>query len=443
MGHSLQFIPSLLGDPTFKIGATYLLLGEIIPGLFNAPAAGAAAGDQSGLTGLLTELRSNLPALLGATPPPAANTATLITVPSVMGYPLQAAVEELRSVGLSSSFIRGNEAPTERQTNQVYYQEPEQGTQVAAGSSVQVMFYSRPQRETVKVPNLKGLTQQEAEAKLSELKFAAKPTAGKQRPPRTAKRREVYSQSPEADTEAYVGDTVSFEYYAGIPVGRYVGLTKDEAIEAIQKDELTPVVEEGDAMSANPAERHKVYMQSPQPDEYVWFDDPVEAWYYKFSEGFQEGDGKFVERAFATAKVSDGSEAVFQGAMSGERTAIMFQSGENRGEQTTKSLGWSIKRYTDGGPPRAVIAKASKDGFFLAQGSTALTIKHRLISGDHLMGTLVTAKATSHLNLEIYRGRFLITVVHMEPQAGLDLLTESKRIIEKSKQLIDRRFPEE
>ena len=66
---------------------------------------------------------------------------------------MQAAVEELRNVGLSTKFIRGDEAKTERQTNQVYYQDPEEGKKVPAGSTVIVMFHSRPLRETVKVPN--------------------------------------------------------------------------------------------------------------------------------------------------------------------------------------------------------------------------------------------------------------------------------------------------
>ena len=55
-----------------------------------------------------------------------------------------------------------------------------------------------------------------------------------------------------------------------------------------------PVVEQGDAMSENPAERTNIYRQEPQPGEYAWWDDPVEAWYYKFLEGFEDGDGKLV-----------------------------------------------------------------------------------------------------------------------------------------------------
>ena len=122
------------------------------------------------------------------------------------------------------------------------------------------------------------------------------------------------------------------------------------------------------------------------------------------------------------------------------------------GVQTRQGISWSIKRYTGGAEPRASIATLVKDSFFtvprtVGVNSSAIP-KDRSTGREHAIGTLETIspngdQQTSHMNLLIYRGQFLITFAHNEPKVGVDMLTESTRIIKKSKELIDLRFPED
>lgn len=369
------------------------------------------------------------------------------TVPSVIGYPLPAAMELLQGQLLTAQLIKGKEAPDEKRESQVYFQDPEAGSVVALQAEVQVMYYGPAKKEPVIVPNLVGLPKAEAEAKLAELKLTPKPTAGEARPPRTAKRQQVFKQSPAAKTEIFAGQAVHFEYYAGIPVGRYVGLTKDEAIKKIKADELTPKIGEGDQMSENPAERLNIYIQTPQPGEYVWFDEPVEAFYYKISRGFQDGDGKLVDGRFAEAAVTDGQLPGTNIPSAGERTFISYNSPRNvGGKETQTTLGWQIRKYTDAAGAKQMydmmtkpLASAQSVAPYLRVqkniGATTATVSMDLKTDRN--------QASTQMNFQIYRDVFFISYGRIEPVSGRDFSKEAATIMTNSVKLIDMRFPPE
>ena len=387
----------------------------------------------------------------------AARQAELIEVPQVVGSDFNSAGNRLIAAGLMPQGADVAKKPDTVKPNVVFGQEPEAGKRVPWDTTVTYLYHSgKVTPKTVKVPDLAKLTKEEAEAKLAELKFDPKPKAGTEKPPRTAKKHEVYMQSPQAGTEAAEGDPVQFDYYAGIPVGRYVGMKKAEAEAAITKDGLKPIVHPGDLMAKTEAERQKVYEQKPAPGEFVWWDDPVDAKYYRIENGFQDGDGNFVDPRFASAKVNDGS-VPFPGMKepsAGERTMIMFSSSPVSGEgdpRALKLLSWSIRKYTDAARPREFIAMMHKDSFMTFKNVSApgikIIAKDRQMSPTISIGTMDSFAAgqglSGHHAIIVYRDVFLISFSHNEPVEGYDFTKESATILKKSKELIDERFPED
>jgi beta-lactam-binding protein with PASTA domain len=380
--------------------------------------------------------------------PPVAPPAPPTTqVPSVIGYPMTSASQVVRDYQLTSVVIRGKAAPDAKREGRVYYQEVDAGSVVALLSEVPLYYYDRAPQSVVKVPNLVGLSKSDAEAQLVELKLVPQGKATEARPPRTAKRQEVAKQTPAKDTEVLTGQTVSFEYYAGIPVGRYVGLTKDQALKKIKEDQLTPKVGEGENETENPAERFNIYQQTPQPGEYVWFDESVEAFYYKVARGFQDGDGKLVDARFAAAAVSDGAAPEANLKSAGPRTFIMYNSPRNAGgKETQTTLGWQIRKFPDAAGAKQLYDMMTTPLRQARSVPPSLRVKNDIgATSGALSMDLKTDRnqASSQMNFRIYREVFFISYGRVEPVSGQDFSGESDKIMKKSVELIDLRFPPE
>lgn len=419
-----------------------------------ADAAGRQLGEDDPFARAIRNKVGQLPQAPKAADIIAARKAELIEVPQLVGSDFNSAGNRLIAAGLRPQGADVAKKPDTVKPNIVFGQEPEAGKRVPWDTAVTFLYHSgKVVPKAVKVPDLAKLTKEEAEAKLAELKFDPKPKAGTEKPPRTAKKHEVYQQSPQADTEAAEGDPVHFDYYAGIPVGRYVGMKKAEAEAAITKDGLRPVVHPGDLMAKAEAERQKVYEQKPTPGEFVWWDDPVDAKYYRTENGFQDGDGTFVDPRFASAKVNDGSAAGSKEPSAGERTMIAFSSSPVSGEgdpRALRFLSWSIRKYTDSARPKEFIAMMHKDSFMTFKTVSApgvkVLAKDRQMSPTVSIGTMDSFAAgrglSSHHAMIVYRDVFLISFSHNEPVEGYDFSKESAAILKKSKELVDERFPE-
>jgi len=367
-----------------------------------------------------------------------------------VGNDLESAARTSKAAGLVATPVEVKKRPENVKPRVVFGQQPAEGTQVAAGASVEI-YYSvgAPAAKTLKVPDLLRKTKQEAEKELAKMKLTAKATAGDRKPTRSNKRQEVYSQTPSAGTEVKEGEAVAFEYLAGIKVGRYNGMKKDAAFKAIEAAGFDAQVSEGDLVTKNISERSTVYDQSPKPDEYRWFGDVVKAWYYKSAEGFQKEDGALVDARFAEPTITDGDVPGIGGKAAGKLSAIyFFKSGGAKEKQT--GIGWAIKRFENGSDARAFIAEKSKDGLFqmknLSVGGTTIRANHQ-IAGDHANAsshvTTPQGQLSSHLNMVIYKDRFLIYFTHIVPDASHDFAKESSRIVQKSKEAIDARFPDD
>jgi hypothetical protein len=174
--------------------------------------------------------------------------------------------------------------------------------------------------------------------------------------------------------------------------------------------------------------------------------------------GFAEGDGKGIDPRFGDALISDGTTdcagdcGKFAGnnASAGPRTGIASKNLT----ATVPVVGhhWVVRKFTDAAAPRAYIAKAAKDPRHTTQtidsGQAGFIVKSRDIGGDHIKDTIETyAKVgkpfenSSHIHTFIYRDTFLVTYTLWEPKRGHDFSAESARIAERTKKLIDDRFP--
>ena len=91
-----------------------------------------------------------------------------VTVPPVVGATLAAAEQRLSAKGLEYS---SSEEPSERPAGEVLTQTPQAGTEVDAGSSVTLTVSSGPEETTTSVPNVVGLTADDAESDLTAAGF--------------------------------------------------------------------------------------------------------------------------------------------------------------------------------------------------------------------------------------------------------------------------------
>lgn len=366
--------------------------------------------------------------------------AAMVVVPSLIGLPVQAASPMLGEAKLGSQPLVGKEAPTEKQQFQVYYQKPEAGALVAAGTAVEVMFYNKakPSKETVKAPNVVGLSRAEADAALAKVKLTGNGTAGKEKPPTSAKREQVYSQNPKAGAEVFVGDAVKYEYYAGIPVGKYVGLSKDDAVREITALGLKPVVIIGEARAAKESDRMKIYQQNPQAGAYAWYGDSVEITHYKNSEGFQDGDGKLVDGRVAGATVKDGD--------GGPRSIIEFTLLPAGNPELNHTVMWKIEKFATTAAANAAFnqSKAVYDQAVSFSGPYGVVEKKVGATNIEMYTDLNTDRAqqTSKQHVFLYRGQFQVIYIYQVPQYKADV-SHAAKVVENSKKLIDLRFPED
>lgn len=368
-------------------------------------------------------------------------------VPSVLGMAPEAAATTLQASGFTSAPLPVQVEVKNVRSNVIFQQEPEAGAMLPKGGSVKVYFClpARGEMATIKIPDITKLTKAEAEVKLAELKFKFEPEAGDKTPARGNKKQEVYEQSPQAGTEAKEGELVKFTYLAGIPVGRYVGLNKDDAAKAIVKAGLKPRVSEGDSLTENEAERFNIYSQSPKPGEHVWFDDEVIVEHYKLvGGGFQDGDGNEVEAArLGQAKVyseGDNELAQYPGA-SGKRCAIMLTPPRST-NMMAASESWSIVKFSD-----AAAAKA-----FYQQMAGPITASQNMAGHRETLqkvdgGIVYTRnmnmrgiKSSDHICASVYREVFVIMYFMHKPEAAAST-AHSAGIMQKSKELVNLRFP--
>ncbi len=174
--------------------------------------------------------------------------------------------------------------------------------------------------------------------------------------------------------------------------------------------------------------------------------------------GFAQGDGMHIDPRFADAVICDGTTdcagdcGKFAGnnTSAGPNTAIASMNLKKAIPVVGHS--WVIRKFTNTAGPQQFLAKSAKDPRYSSKtfdnGMAGFIVKARSVGADQIKDTIETyAKIgkpfenSSHTNMFIHRGIFLVTYTLWEPKRGHDFSAESKRIEERSRKLIDERFP--
>jgi beta-lactam-binding protein with PASTA domain len=156
-------------------------------------------------------------------------------VPNVIGLREQQAAIKIHDEGLD---VLARTAPSNRPPNVVFAEKPGPGTQLGKGQTVTIFVSSG----RLAVPNLIGLQEQQAVQKLQTLGFkvAVKRVAS------THPKGIVIDQEPTAGVSAVSGTTVTISVSSGVKpvvVPRVVGQTQGDAVQALTKVGLEPVLQ--------------------------------------------------------------------------------------------------------------------------------------------------------------------------------------------------------
>lgn len=182
--------------------------------------------------------------------------ARMIRVPDVVGMDEDAAREELEEKGFEVEVVRKR---TNKPAGQVTAQDPEGGERVEEGGVVEITV-SEGRRQTT-VPELIGLTQEEAEAELSEARLRLGDVATESSD--EVEEGEIISQSPEPGEEVDVRSKVDIIVSGGpepVRVPSVIGQSEQTAIDEIEAAGLTAEV----LRAADDEEEGTVIAQDPE-----------------------------------------------------------------------------------------------------------------------------------------------------------------------------------
>jgi serine/threonine-protein kinase len=181
-------------------------------------------------------------------------------IPLVQGLPAEEAADLLREAGFRSEQRRAF-SDTVR-SGRVIESSPPEGTAVRRGSTV-TLVVSRG-RERVTVPELGGLSQEEAEQRLAEVELSASVT---RRETADQEPGTVLEQDPAAGTRLARGRTVAIvvaEAPAEVPVPGVIDATEADAVAALEDAGFEVDVVDGEAET--PDEDGIVLEQDPAPE---------------------------------------------------------------------------------------------------------------------------------------------------------------------------------
>jgi beta-lactam-binding protein with PASTA domain len=156
-------------------------------------------------------------------------------VPNVIGLREQQAAIRIHDRGLD---VLPRTAPSNRPPNVVFAEKPGSGTQLDKGQTVTIFISSG----RLAIPNLVGLPEAGAVQKLQALGFTAKV----KRVASTRPKGIVIDQQPVAGVTAVRGTTVTLSVSSGLKpvvVPRVVGQTQGDAVQALTKAGLKPVLQ--------------------------------------------------------------------------------------------------------------------------------------------------------------------------------------------------------
>jgi serine/threonine-protein kinase len=181
-----------------------------------------------------------------------------VAVPSVVGQPVAKARAALQDAGFESSVTK--QASSSVAKGRVIAANPNEGTQIAAGSTVTLTVSTGI--ATKAVPDVVGMNRSEAASTLRDAGFEVNESGTDSDEPKD----QVLSQDPSAGSEQKVGSTVSITYSNGVgtvTLDDYVGQKSTYAQRKLANDGLAVVVVERD--TSDESEDGIVLAMAPSP----------------------------------------------------------------------------------------------------------------------------------------------------------------------------------
>ncbi|MFE7540005.1 Stk1 family PASTA domain-containing Ser/Thr kinase [Streptomyces platensis] len=182
-----------------------------------------------------------------------------VTVPDVEDFSFQKAVERLKRKGFEH--VRQVKKESDRNPGTVIAQNPK--AQSEAAKSTEIVLTVAQESPKANVPDVKGQDFAAAEKQLTDLGFKVEKTEQDVTDPTQVGK--VQSQSPEGNTPAKLGSTVTLtvgKAGAQTPVPGVVGQTVKDAKKALQQAGFTNIQFAGDSSQDDNA---RVAAQDPQP----------------------------------------------------------------------------------------------------------------------------------------------------------------------------------
>lgn len=157
-------------------------------------------------------------------------TDTMVMVPNIIGKDFETARETLKTLGLD--LYQVGEKDSNRPKGEILEQKTLEGTEVEAGTVIEVIVSSGKGKV---VPNVVGLTEEEAETTLKDAGFSVE----KERDYNTAEEGTIVEQDPKANSEAEDITSVTIIISKGPEdqgkVPKLVGMSKAEAEQALSQ----------------------------------------------------------------------------------------------------------------------------------------------------------------------------------------------------------------
>lgn len=173
----------------------------------------------------------------------------MIEVPDLVGKTEDEAVESVKNSGIGIRYV-GEEPSDEYEKGIICYQETEAGTEVPENSTINYKLSSGS--AMLRIPDVTGKTQGEAEAMLTEMGFVVNISKSYSYDYEAG---QIMSQNPAANAQAKAGDSINLEVsmgaeYDGFTVPSVVGMQEADA-----KNALAPldVVVQSEASETAPA----------------------------------------------------------------------------------------------------------------------------------------------------------------------------------------------
>lgn len=215
-----------------------------------------------------------------------------IVIPDVRGLPVRSAESTLTRLELNIQSMPDIPAPAKNKSFTVFSQEPQAGARGNPGDTVTLNFYTEYE-DQYQVPDLSGLTRDEAIARLKSYLLKGDVHAGERAPSKSLEGK-VYAQHPDAGVKIPVSVPVVFLIYGTFQpmVPKILDMNIEQGGQALINAGLIPVPIEGEAAPREDLQGI-IYLQVPREGTRLDPEGNVKITYYTKKASSEEAENPY------------------------------------------------------------------------------------------------------------------------------------------------------